>query len=72
VSRRGIPRAWQAKSPRYHVATVDEQKEARLAAARVAVMCGWCTSCGVTVDEKAGKLHDPWCSDVPPERRMPK
>lgn len=69
---RGIPRAWLSKSPRFRAATVDEQKEARLAAARVATILGWCTSCGVTVDEANGKLHDPWCGDVPPERRMPK
>lgn len=66
---RGIPRAWLTMSPRHRVATEDEQKEARLAAARVATVLGWCTSCGLTVDEARGVLHDRWCPEVPIERR---
>ncbi len=68
-------RTWQkgkAASRRHPGPSEAEAKEIRLAAARLAVMLGWCTSCGVSVDEKNGKLHDPWCPDVPEERRMPR
>lgn len=69
MTKRGIPRKWVQRSPRPVEASSDDAKEERLAATRVAVMLGWCSSCGEHVDVPNGKLHDRWCPDAMPAQR---
>lgn len=50
----------------------EDEAHADAMAARAKTLAprlGFCGSCGVSVDEDGGKLHDPQCPDVPEERR---
>ncbi len=70
--------SWSRRAPRkrspipVYRGSADEAQAERMAqrARELAPVLGYCGSCGVIVDEAAGKLHTWDCPDVPPARRQ--
>ncbi len=63
-------RTWQKRRP--VTASREDVRDLELEAERfrrLAPVLGWCSACGVDVDEAGGKLHDVACPYLPAERR---
>ena len=70
---RAVPRAWRKGLVRTQRITRDDVADLELEARnfqRLAPVLGFCGSCGVSVDEANGKLHDNQCPYLPAERRQ--